>query len=151
MKLLLRRLLPTLLVSLLGLLASTSVLIRDALADGPLLVVNLAGKFKPCPGAPSGCERILLRGDPQSEPFHIVYRFPKGWMFPKHWHVSAENLVMVRGLLTINSEGGREQSLKAGDYLYIPANPVHWGACAEECVFYLGLDGPDSFNVVEEK
>jgi quercetin dioxygenase-like cupin family protein len=56
---------------------------------------------------------------------------------------------MVRGLVTINSEGGREQTIKAGDYLYIPATLVHWGSCPEDCVFYLAVDGPDSFNVVE--
>lgn len=119
------------------------------LAADPMQVVTLAGKFTPCEGAPPGCEHILLRGDPQTEPSHHVYRFPKGWVFPKHWHISGENLSMVRGLVTINWEGGREQTIKAGDYLYIPPNLVHWGSCPEDCVFYLSVDGPDSFNVVE--
>jgi quercetin dioxygenase-like cupin family protein len=126
-----------------------ALFIENAGAADPMLIVNLAGKFKQCEGAPPGCERVLLKGDPQSEPFHSVLRFPKGWVFPKHWHVSAENLVMVRGLVTINSEGGREQTIKPGDYLYIPATLVHWGSCPEDCVFYLAVDGPDSFNVVE--
>jgi quercetin dioxygenase-like cupin family protein len=137
-------------LSVVGLCAS-GAFVSTVVAAEPALVVNLAGKFKPCPGAPPGCEHVMLRGDPQSEPFQKIYRFPKGWMFPKHWHISAENLEMVRGTLVLGSEGGREQTLRPGDYAYIPQTLVHWGSCPEECVFYLGVDGPDSFNVVEEK
>ena len=49
------------------------------------------------------------------------------------------------------SLGSTERILKAGDYVHIPAKVVHWGVCPEDCVFYLGVDGPDSFNVVAEK
>lgn len=121
-------------------------------ADDSLLVVQLAGKFKSCgPDAPPGCEQIILMGDPAAEPFQKVFRFPKGFVFPKHWHEANENLVMVRGSLNINAEGSRERSLKAGDFLHIPAKVVHWGVCTEECVFYLGVDGADSFNLVENR
>lgn len=119
-------------------------------AAEPAVVVNLAGKFKPCEGAPPGCEHIMFRGDPASEAFQKVYRFPKGWAFPKHWHSASEDLVMVRGVLVLGSDGGREQTLRPGDYAHIPKTLVHWGNCPEECVFYLAVDGPDSFNVVEE-
>jgi quercetin dioxygenase-like cupin family protein len=132
-------------------ICASSAFVATAGAAEPALIVNLAGKFKPCPGAPPGCEHVILRGDPQSEPFQKVYRFPKGWIFPKHWHVSAENLEMVRGSIVLGSEGGREQTLRPGDYAYIPPTLIHWGNCPEDCVFYLSGEGPDSFNVVEEK
>ena len=143
-----RRFMPAFLAA--AVLSVSSTFVSTAGAAEPAVVVNLAGKFKPCEGAPPGCEHIMLRGDPQSGPFQKVYRFPKGWIFPKHWHVSAEDLVMVRGTIVLNSEGGREQTLRAGDYAYIPKTLVHWGSCPEDCVFYLSVDGLDSFNVIEE-
>ena len=143
-----RRFVPAILA--MAVLSASSAFVTTALAADPAVVINLAGKFKPCPGAPPGCEHIMLRGDPQSEPFQKVYRFPKGWIFPKHWHSAAENLEMVRGTLVLGSEGGREQTLRPGDYAYIPQTLVHWGNCPEDCVFYLSVDGPDSFNVVDE-
>ena len=144
-----RRVVPAFLAA--AVLSGTIAFVSNAGTAEPALVVNLAGKFKSCPGAPPDCEHIVLRGDPQSEAFQKVYRFPKGWIFPKHWHVSAENLEMVRGTLVLGSEGGREQTLRPGDYAYIPQTLIHWGSCPEDCVFYLSVDGPDSFNVVEEK
>lgn len=143
-----RRFIPAFLAA--AVLSVSSAFVFTAGAAEPALIINLAGKFKPCPDAPPGCEHIMFRGDPQSEPFQKVYRFSKGWAFPKHWHSAAEDLVMTRGVLVLGSEGGREQTLRAGDYAHIPATLVHWGNCPEECVFYLAVDGPDSFNVVEE-
>ena len=140
-----------LLMPLLLSFAAWTVFIQPAAAEDPMTVVNLAGKFTPCGPDLPGCEHILLMGDPKTEPSQHVYRFIKGYAFVKHWHVSAENLVMVRGSLTINSEGGHERAMRVGDYVHIPAQVVHWGICPEECVFYLNVDGPDSFNVVENK
>jgi quercetin dioxygenase-like cupin family protein len=47
-------------------------------------------------------------------------------------------------------DGQPETTLTVGDYLHIPAKVVHWGVCNTECEFYLMVDGPDSFNVVEK-
>lgn len=124
--------------------------VQSAGAADPLVVVNAAGRFESCgPEAPAGCEHVPFRGDPQVEAFHKVYRFPAGWVFPQHWHIAAENLVMIRGTLKVNSDGGSERTLRTGDYVYIPAHLVHWGSCPEDCEFYLGVEGPDSFNVLE--
>ena len=135
----------------LALLLASDALISSAMADDSMLVVNLAGKFKACGADNPGCEHISLYGDPANEPSQHVYRFAKGYVFPKHWHISNENLMVVRGVITLNADGSREQNLKAGDYARIPAKLVHWGVCPEDCVFYLNVDGPDSFNVVEQK
>ena len=113
-----RRFVPAFLAAVI--LSASSAFVSTVSAAEPAVVINLAGKFTSCPGAPAGCEHILLRGDPQTEPFQKVYRFPKGWIFPKHWHSAAENLEMVRGSLVLGSEGGREQTLRPGDYAYIP-------------------------------
>lgn len=143
-----RRFVPACLAA--AVLSASSALVSTAGAAEPALVVNLAGKFKPCGADIPGCEHILLKGDPASEPSQHIYRMEKGFAFVKHWHVSAENLVMVRGTIVLRTDGGREQTLRPGDFVHIPPTLVHWGNCPEECVFYLGVDGLDSFNVVEE-
>jgi quercetin dioxygenase-like cupin family protein len=143
-----RRIMPAFLAVVV--LFVTSILVSAAVAEDSIQMVNLAGKFKSCgPDAPPGCEHVMFFGDPQTEAFQKVYRFPKGFVFPKHWHEANENLVMVHGLLALNADGSTERSMKAGDFVRIPAKVVHWGVCTEECVFYLSVDGPDSFNLVE--
>ena len=120
-------------------------------ADPMLMVVPASTKWLPCiPDKPDVCQFAPFKGDPAKEASHRYVRTAAGFTFPKHWHVSAENLVMIYGTVVINEEG-REQVLHAGDYVYIPVKSVHWGSCPEPCMFYLSIDGPDSFNVVEEK
>jgi mannose-6-phosphate isomerase-like protein (cupin superfamily) len=87
--------------------------------------------------------------DPAKKRPHVMYARRPG-SFPKHWHVSAENLVVISGTVVID-EDGREQALHPGDYVYIPVKRVHWGSCPEPCMFFLSIDGPDSFNMVEDK
>jgi quercetin dioxygenase-like cupin family protein len=118
---------------------------------GPMDIVKPAGALKSCgPDAPPGCQHVLLKGEPGTGASQHIYRFPAGFVFVKHWHVSNENLIMTKGTLTIAAEGQPDTKLAVGDYLHIPAKVVHWGVCLTECEFYLFVDGPDSFNVVEK-
>jgi len=126
------------------------VLAPQAIAAEDATYVMPSGKFTSCGPDIPGCEHVMLMGDPASGPFQKVYRMKKGFEFVKHWHSASENLVMIKGTVVLNTEGGKEQKLRAGDFVHIPANLVHWGACPEECTFYLGIEGPDSFNVVEK-
>ena len=120
-------------------------------ADPLLIVTPVSTKWLPCiPDKPEVCQFAPFSGDPAKEPSKRYVRTAAGFVFPKHWHVSAENLVVISGTVVINEEG-REQVLHPGDYLYIPVRNIHWGSCPEPCMFYLSIDGPDSFNVVEEK
>jgi len=120
-------------------------------ADPLLTVVPAATKWLPCiPDKPDVCQFAPFKGDPAKESSHRYVRTAAGFTFPKHWHVSAENLVVISGTVVIDEEG-REQALHPGDYVYIPVRNIHWGSCPEPCMFYLSIDGPDSFNVVEDK
>jgi quercetin dioxygenase-like cupin family protein len=74
-----------------------------------------------------------------------MLRFPKGFVFPRHWHDNAEQVVLTAGSMVIAFEGGREQTVRAGGFIYIPAKLVHWGSCPDGCTFYLGIVGPDSY------
>ena len=122
-----------------------------AFAQGQMQIVPI-GKINwvPCdPNAaqPDACQLAYFRGDPAKEPNYKMVKAKAGFVFPPHWHKSDEHLVMTKGTIKIAAEGGQEQDilLKVGDYLHIPARRVHWGSCPDECIFYLYVDGPDSY------
>ena len=122
------------------------VFAQDALQIVPIARIN----WSPCdPNAqdPSVCQFAYFRGDPASEPNHKMVKAKGGVEFPPHWHTGNENIVVTQGIVAIAAEGGQEQEsvLTVGDYLRIPARRVHWGSCPEDCVFYLFVDGPDSY------
>ncbi len=113
-------------------------------------IVPLSSKYQPCPeGAPKGCKYVKLRGDMKTGPYHIMYYFPAGTKFPKHWHDGSEDLIMVSGTLVVFSDTTPTKTMKAGDYLYVPAKLHHTGECTTACEFYVFVDGPESFHVVE--
>jgi quercetin dioxygenase-like cupin family protein len=103
------------------------------------------------PGAPDDCRMTHFMGDPKTGAFQRIFHFPSGFVFPKHWHVNNETLVMTKGKLSISADGEPEKTIGSGTWVYIPAKKVHWGVCPEECEFFLSVDGADSFNVVESK
>lgn len=91
------------------------------------------------------CQRFVVRGDPAKEASDNMLRFPKGFVFPRHWHDNAEQVVITSGSMVIVFEGGREETVRAGGFLYIPPKLPHWGRCPDGCTFFLGVVGPDSF------
>lgn len=122
-----------------------------ALAQGQMRILPLDQvQWVPCdPQAtdPTACQLMYFHGDPAKEPNAKMLKAKAGFIFPPHWHNNNEHLVMTKGTITIAAEGGQEKEtvLQAGDYLFIPARRVHWGGCFDECVFYLYVDGPDSY------
>jgi quercetin dioxygenase-like cupin family protein len=83
--------------------------------------------------------------------FQRIFRFPSGFVFPKHWHVNNETLLITKGTVIMSADGEPDQTIRNGAWVYIPAKKVHWAVCSEECEFYLLVDGADSFNLVEDK
>jgi quercetin dioxygenase-like cupin family protein len=128
-----------------------------AIAQGQMGIVPLGDiKWTPCDAnaaQPDTCQLAYFRGDPAKEPNYKMIKAKAGFTFPPHWHISDEHLVITKGTLTIAAEGGQEKEAKlgVGDYLFIPARRVHWGACPEDCIFYLHADGPDSYIDAKEK
>ena len=131
--------------------ALTIAVSGPAFAQGPMQIVPI-GKINwvacdPNAAQPDACMLAYFRGDPAKEPNYKMLKAKAGFVFPPHWHTSDEHLVMTKGSIKIAAEDGQEQgsTLKVGDYLYIPARRVHWGSCPEDCIFYLYVDGPDSY------
>ena len=123
-----------------------------AYAAEDVKIVPLSLKYQPCPeGSPTGRKFVKLRGDMKTGPYHIMYSFPAGTKFPKHWHDGSEDLIVVSGTLVVSSDNTPDKPMKAGDYLYVPAKLHHTGECTTACEFYIFVDGPESFHLVEQK
>ena len=116
-------------------------------AEGATVVNRADAKWAPCgPDAPwNACERAVLHGDPATGTSENMIRFAKGFAFPKHWHVNAEQIFITAGTMHITFEGGREETVRTGGFLYIPPKLAHWGTCPDGCTFYFAIVGPDSY------
>ncbi len=125
-------------------------------AEGKFEVVRSADiKWGPCdPNTPADpCQIKYFRGNPEKEENYAFIKVPKGHTFPPHWHLQNENLIVTQGTLMIGSEkDSKGTPERAGEYAFVPAKWVHWGACAEqECVFYLNNESADSYIDVKDR
>ncbi|NND81890.1 MAG: cupin domain-containing protein [Gammaproteobacteria bacterium] len=99
----------------------------------------------PCPAFfPTGCELAAIQGDPAKPNSDIYFKIPGGYVFPAHWHTSAERMVLVSGELDVTYQGQNTTHLKTGMYAYGPAKAVHDGKCIskESCILTIAFEAP---------
>ena len=127
-----------------------------ALAQTPTEPTALAKTFQdpglewgPCPAfLPEGCAIAVLHGDPSMENADIFFKAPAKSTIPRHWHTSAERMVLVAGELHVTYDGHETAILKPGTYAYGPAKLPHKAFCASEdpCVLVIAFESPvDAF------
>ena len=99
-----------------------------------------------------GCHITVLQGDPSKPNSDVLFRLASGASAPRHWHSSAERMIMVSGELHVTYDGEETRVLKAGDYAYGPANKPHDAKCAdgEDCVLFIAFEKPVDSYVQEE-
>ena len=99
----------------------------------------------PCPEfMPNGCEIAVLHGDPAQPNADVFLRVPGNSVIAKHWHTSAERMVLVAGRMTVEYDGAEPATLGPGSYAYGPAKLPHEATCAagETCVLFIAFEGP---------
>ena len=102
-------------------------------------------EWGPCPEFfPAGCEIAVLHGDPAKANADVYFRVPENYDLPKHWHSSAERMVLVAGELSVTYEGRAAVLLKPGMYAYGPAKAAHHGRCVSNhpCTLFIAFEGP---------
>ena len=146
-----------------GLCAAVLVLARapaaaaqgDLPAADPALAISATAPslaWGACPAfLPAGCELAVLHGDPAQPNADVFLKLPGGSSFPRHWHTSAERMVLVSGELRVTYDGQPEAVLRPGNYAYGPARRAHSGRCAsvEPCVLFIAFEAPVDATVVE--
>lgn len=99
----------------------------------------------PCPAfLPDGCAIAVLQGDPSRNNADIFFKVPGKSTIPRHWHTSAERMVLVSGELHVTYDGHDTAVLKVGSYAYGPAKLPHTGLCVsdEPCVLAIAFESP---------
>jgi mannose-6-phosphate isomerase-like protein (cupin superfamily) len=125
-----------------GLAGAETPAVEPALArtaDDPAL------QWGPCPAfLPKGCGIAILHGDPAEDDLDVFFRLPGQSDFARHWHTSAERMVLIAGELHVTYEGQETVVLKPGSYAYGPAKRVHEGRCAstEPCILFIAFESP---------
>jgi quercetin dioxygenase-like cupin family protein len=102
-------------------------------------------KWGPCPPfLPKGCGISVLHGDPARNNADIFLKVPANSTIPRHWHTSAERMVLVSGELHVTYDGQKTAVLKPGSYAYGPAKQPHKGECknAGPCVLFIAFESP---------
>lgn len=142
---------------MLRLAAPTSMLLALALALAPqapaqnfagdtaALVLPDTARWTLCGGWKSGCEVLMVHGDPASGPSHLLVRLAPSAVIPRIRHASTEHFVVVRGRFVEEGPGGDRRVLGPGAHWYVPEGVAHGGLrCAgpERCMFYESHDRP---------
>ena len=102
-------------------------------------------KWAPCPPfLPQGCQIAVLHGDPARPNVDIFFKVPANASIPRHWHTSAERMVLVSGELHVTYDGHRTAVLKPGSYAYGPAKLPHKADCknAGPCILFIAFESP---------
>ena len=102
-------------------------------------------KWGPCPAfLPKGCEIAVLNGDPAKNNADVFFKVPANSVIPRHWHTSAERMVLVSGELHVTYDGHKTTVLKPGTYAYGPAKLPHKAVCkkAGPCILFIAFEAP---------
>jgi quercetin dioxygenase-like cupin family protein len=131
-----------------GLLVTGTFLVAPASAQEPPLARTAKDaqlKWGPCPAfLPKGCEIAVLHGDPSKNNADVFFKVPGKSVIPRHWHTSAERMVLVAGELHVTYDGHKTAVLKPGTYAYGPAKLPHKAECksAGACVLFIAFESP---------
>lgn len=101
---------------------------------------------------PEGCEIAVLQGDPAEPGADIYFRLPAGTTAPRHWHHSAERMVLVAGTMTVDYDGQDPVRITVGDYAYGPPELPHSATCSsgDDCVLFVAFEAPVDAIAVED-
>lgn len=91
-----------------------------------------------------GCKLAVLHGDPSKPNADVIFKTPGDFYLPKHWHSSAERMILISGELDLHYDGQKTLHAGPGMYIYGPAKLAHSGHCvsAVPCELFIAFEGP---------
>jgi quercetin dioxygenase-like cupin family protein len=113
-----------------------------------------AVKWGPAPAtAPPGAQMAVLVGDPGKEgPYVYWVKMPDGYTVPPHWHISDENVTVLKGTLRVGMgekfDESRMEELPAGSFWYTPKGHRHFARAKGETIIQIHGLGPYGIHYV---
>ena len=98
--------------------------------------------WKPKDALPPGAHGAVVRGDPHEGPYAFFGRFPARFVVPMHWHTNDVAVVMTKGSMVIEPDGGAPQSIEEGGYFFLPGQMRYVATCARPCTFLVWGEKP---------
>lgn len=67
-----------------------------------------------------------------------------GSELPRHWHTSAERMVLVSGELHLTFDSQKTEIARSGTYIYAPPELPHEGRCGtgDPCILFIAFEEP---------
>ena len=93
---------------------------------------------------PQDCRATVLQGNPEERYADVLMRIPANAKVPKHYHTSAERMVLIAGEFHIHPEGQDTVVMTEGTYAYGPALAHHSAECkdAGDCYLFIAFEEP---------
>lgn len=114
--------------------------------EAPLARDPAAGlEWGPCPSfMPEGCGLAVLHGNPAEHNADVFFRLPGNTVAERHWHSSAERMLLVTGELHVEYDGEPTVVLRPGVYAYGPPRLPHAAKCvsSEACLLFIAFEEP---------
>ena len=108
-----------------------------------------SSKFATMPGLPACMTIAVQRGDPSKGPSVLLLKFTAGCTVPWHWHTAAENLILVSGTGKAQMKDGQPQTMKTGDYMFLPAKSIHQFTAVSNVLMFDLPDGAFDIHYVD--
>lgn len=105
------------------------------------------------PSLPAGAKVAILVGDPsKAAPFVLRAKMPDGYKVPAHWHPSAENVTVLKGIFHIGRgddfKKDKTEALPAGSFMHMPKKMPHFAWVEGETIIQVHGVGPFEVNYV---
>ncbi len=101
-----------------------------------------------------GCDLAPVSGDFNAEgaPFVLRVRCVDGAKIPAHWHPTDENVTVLKGTFLVGMgetfDESKLQTMNVGNFLTMPKEMRHFGACKGETIVQVHGAGPFKVNWV---
>jgi mannose-6-phosphate isomerase-like protein (cupin superfamily) len=102
-------------------------------------------EWGPCPAfMPDDCGIAVLHGDPAQPNADVFFRLAGNTIAPRHWHTSAERMVLVSGKMEVDYDDQEPVVLRPGTYAYGPSRLPHTSHCIsdEDCILFIAFEEP---------
>ena len=124
--------------------------VTDAEAPGSeesaFTLTTNGAEFVDCPPfMPESCGLAVLQGNPEEHNADVFFRLKPGTKVPKHWHTSAERMVLLSGQLRVNYQGQAPVIMNPFTYAYGPPKLPHDTICREQdddCILFIAFEEP---------